>query len=344
MSSVNAQLQRAILRHQVGIIRLGAAEARKVIELLDRADLEIAEKISRLPEGQQGRRLLESRLREIRRLNVAAHNRLGRFLRGNLLEVGKYELDYQQKMLGEIVPLQVSWVRLSSEQLEAIVSNEAFAGRLLDEWVESLEVDKFNRVRDAIRVGMIEGQSIPGIVRRIYGTKKNRYKDGILAIPRRHVESVVRTAVNAIANTARDQMYLENSDVVKAVEWLSTLDTRTTDICLERDGKVWRVDEAHPRPPAHVRCRSTLSPVLKSWEELGIEAGSIAPEFRASMDGVVPQRLKAKQWLMGEPRETVEMMLGKKLTIQFYENPDAPLVRDLAASPLTVEELRRLGM
>lgn len=42
--------------------------------------------------------------------------------------------------------------------------------------------------------------------------------------------------------------------------WVSVLDNATTDICLERSGKVYRFGEG-PLPPAHIRCRSIVVPI-----------------------------------------------------------------------------------
>ena len=37
-----------------------------------------------------------------------------------------------------------------------------------------------------------------------------------------------------------------------------------TDICLSLEGKTWDADSAHPEPPVHFNCKSTLEPYYDS--------------------------------------------------------------------------------
>lgn len=50
---------------------------------------------------------------------------------------------------------------------------------------------------------------------------------------------------------------------VEEYEYLATLDSRTSDMCREMDGKIFKLSEYMPgttAPPLHVRCRSTTVP------------------------------------------------------------------------------------
>jgi hypothetical protein len=61
------------------------------------------------------------------------------------------------------------------------------------------------------------------------------------------------------------------------VQWVSTLDSRTTEICIALDGLQWTLPDYEPighkvdfpGAIAHWGCRSTQIAVVKSWEELG---------------------------------------------------------------------------
>lgn len=48
---------------------------------------------------------------------------------------------------------------------------------------------------------------------------------------------------------------------VSRYEWISVLDSRTTDICRSRDGNVYEYGNG-PIPPAHYNCRSRIAPLL----------------------------------------------------------------------------------
>ena len=62
-------------------------------------------------------------------------------------------------------------------------------------------------VEGAIRLGWAEGETIDQITRRIRGSRKLQYKDGILEKSRREIEALVRTAINHTSNVARNSLY-----------------------------------------------------------------------------------------------------------------------------------------
>ena len=49
--------------------------------------------------------------------------------------------------------------------------------------------------------------------------------------------------------------------MVKGYEWVSALDSRTSQICQSLDGRRFKIGEG-PTTPAHINCRSTTTPVL----------------------------------------------------------------------------------
>lgn len=181
------------------------------------------------------------------------------------------ETAQELKVLEAATPVKVRFTQVELDQLRAIVLSRPFQGRLLKDWYKGLEAADQRRLRQAIQLGMAEGESVDQIVRRIVGTRKKRYADGGLAISRRDAQAVVRTAVNHVSNKAREQVWEANSDITPALIWVATLDGRTTPICRARDGRGAPVggNELPPnllpltppgaRPPAHFNCRSTMA-------------------------------------------------------------------------------------
>lgn len=73
---------------------------------------------------------------------------------------------------------------------------------------------------------------------------------------------LARTEINNISNQATHKAYVE-SGIVEEYEFLATLDNRTSEICRELDGKVFKLSEAQTGinlPPMHPYCRSTTVP------------------------------------------------------------------------------------
>ena len=91
--------------------------------------------------------------------------------------------------------------------------------------------DLQQRFQDQMREGILAGESVDDLVRRIRGTQANAFKDGIMEIKRSQAAALVRTSVQAVSNAARNATIAANADIFNGVQWLSTLDSRTSDIC-----------------------------------------------------------------------------------------------------------------
>jgi SPP1 gp7 family putative phage head morphogenesis protein len=70
----------------------------------------------------------------------------------------------------------------------------------------------------------------------------------------------------SVAETAGHHIFTTATASVLAVafgqyRWVSVMDNRTTEICRERNGKIYTFGFG-PVPPAHIRCRSHIVPTL----------------------------------------------------------------------------------
>ena len=226
------------------------------------------------------------------------------------------------------------------ETIMAAVNAKPFEGKFLSEWVEGMSAARIGRVSDAIRMGVVEGQTIDDIVRRLIGTKAMDYADGILDTSRRSARALAITYVSHVSNEARNQVYSVNVDIVKGVQWVSTLDGRTSAICQSRDGEVFPVDSG-PRPPAHINCRSTTTPILKSWKELGVDMEELPESTRSSMDGQISEKQTYQTWLKGKDTAFQDHVLGKAKA-EAFRSGKMTLDRfvDLDGHQLTLEQLK----
>jgi SPP1 gp7 family putative phage head morphogenesis protein len=143
-----------------------------------------------------------------------------------------------------------------------VVVSQPIQGRPLASWWNGLATDAQKRVTQQIGVGLAEGETTQQITARVRTQ---------LELPRRQAEAVARTAVNHVSTQAREATYAENSDMIQGVQWVSTLDTRTTPICQARDGQVFPPNEG-PRPPAHPNCLPGGTLVASSTGISGVSA------------------------------------------------------------------------
>ena len=195
-------------------------------------------------------------------------------------------------------------------RLKAIVSEVPMEGRLLKSWTDGMAQGRIDRISQAIRLGMVNGEGTDAIVRRIRGSKAAHYSDGILDISRRSAQSIVRTSVTHVSNVAAQETWKSNSHVVKAWEFLATLDSRTTVTCGSLDGQTFPIGEG-PIPPRHIRCRSISVAVTKSYREMGIDKDELTPEQRASQDGQVKGAPRFAEWLKGKGTAVQDKVLGQ---------------------------------
>lgn len=330
MPTVNERLADEAIAHAETLQRYSNGIVQRIAALLYRADGELAGRLTVALEGLTASNFsverLENLLDSVRRLNTELYNQIGRELTAEMRKLAEYEAGHQLELFQAVIPPQVQAsvgiAAVNVEQAYAAAMARPFQGRLLKEWAQSLDTEKMTRIRDAVRMGFVQQETIPQIVRRVTGTKARAYADGIIVIDRRNAEAVVRTAISHTAGVVRDKFFDDNASLIKAQAWTSTLDTRTTPICMLRDGKLYT--PVSPYKPvghslpwlggpgrAHWNCRSAAVPIVKSWKELG---GNDLPEFtpsqRASMDGTVPAEQTYGQWLKRQSRARQDDILG----------------------------------
>lgn len=329
MPTVNERLRDAAVGHAVDLHLYSNGVVRRIMALLNRTDKDLFAQLTAALASMTAESFtverLESLLASVRQLNAQAYQAAGEVLVSELRSVAAYEAQYQYQLFQSTMPPQVtasvSIAAVNAEQAYTAAMSRPFQGRLLSEWAKSIEASRMTRIRDAIRIGYVQGQTTDEIVRRLRGTQAKGYSDGIIEIDRRHLESVTRTALSHMAGVARDRFYASNSGLVKAVEWVSTLDTHTTTTCSLRDGKRYTNDAEH-KPighslpwlagpgRAHWGCRSDSAPVTKSWRELGIDIDEVHPSTRSSMDGQVPAKTTYGEWLKRQSAARQDEILG----------------------------------
>lgn len=312
LKTVNDVVRDRIIRHAVLLEQYKSGEVRKIISFFNR-DLEpdLMEKLTKYA----GKTLTENRLRLMRQsmkdVMAAGYLRMRKDLEPDLIDLGRSQGKWDAAVIERALPVKLSLETLSVPAIKEMVVNRPIDGRLVREWFEELGQAQAIKVNRQIMIGVAEGEGIDEMVRRIRGTAKNRYRDGLLAKSRREIESVVRTSVSGVVNNVRQATYQANADVIQAVQWVSTLDSHTCEVCAAYDGQTYDLMDG-PRPPQHIGCRCTTVPVCKSWKEMGLDFQEMPASERAAMNGRVSDKVTYGEWLKGQSGATQEMALGKR--------------------------------
>ena len=247
--------------------------------------------------------------------------------------------------------------KLDPATIKALVSGTLVNGSKPSVWWNRQSIDFRNSFMDVMRESARNGESLTQAITRVVGgTVDGVQYPGIMKTTKAKAGALAATAQNAVANEAALKSFQANNDVIKAVTQLSTLDNKTSDICIAYSGQTWDINTLAPvagstlpfngGPPRHFNCRSRLRPVTMSFRELGLDADEIPAGTRASMDGQVPADITFNQFLKGKPKSFADDLLGPKRA-QLWRDGEINLTQlvDMRGNPLTVEQLKaRLGM
>ena len=290
--SANKQLQDMLINRAVDLEQLKKSLVRDVNTLLADISKEIQSRLAgeSLEELTQVR--LESILSDIKLI-----------VDSRLLELEQRTMPQLERIAVSESAYVVNAINSSAGGTIATVSGQQAAqaalltpadGKFFSDWFEQLGESSTNRLFAQIRIGYVQNETIGQISTRVRNA---------VSIDQRNAEAVTRTLVNHAASQGRKQTFADNERLIKGIQWVSTLDTRTSAICQRRDGKIYPLDEAK-YPPAHVNCRSSVVPVLKAYFE------GLPPGTRASLDGSVPEDLTYGDWLRQQSAARQDEVLG----------------------------------
>ena len=172
------------------------------------------------------------------------------------------------------------------------------------------------------------------------------------------IETIVRTSINQVSNSAANAVYRNNSDITDRYRYVATLDTKTSPICSRLDGQVFTYGKG-PTPPQHFNCRSTTVPLVKEsfLKRFGVtqedfEEGAQRPSKTglAQKGKMVPANENYASWLSKQPSEIQDEVFGKKKGViyrsQLRKKDPTTVLREFVrsdGSELTLEELGRLN-
>lgn len=267
MATVNEELFDALVRHQIYLLRVSGSIRNRILALLDATEQDIADKIrSRLLNATgldtpADVRRLEGLLSAIRVTRLKAWDQVTEEWLQQVQDVATNEPALLAGITRTVSPVILDLVLPSVRSLKAIATSNPFEGRTLKEWARSIAVEDLRRIENAVRVGMVQGESSAEIARRVVGSANLRGVDGVTQITRRGAEAITRTAVNHVSNQARREFINANADLFDEEQYVATLDSRTTPVCRGNDGKRFPVGKG-PIPPLHFNCRSLRVPVI----------------------------------------------------------------------------------
>lgn len=341
-----------LMRHQVALQRLSAAEVRKVDKFIDQIATELRRRLS----GDDLTSLAKSRLeRALARLNDYLSQTLGQYrgeIMSDLKDVAEHEAQYTTKALNNAVPVNIKAdfvsptpLQIQTAALESpLLVKGADGGKLLKSFLTDWTTVEKTRISNAIRIGVATGQTNASIVQSLRGTAAMNYSDGILALTKSNADKIVHTAVQHVAQSVRQAVFDANDDIISGVKWLATLDSRTCIQCGSLDLVEFPADSG-PRPPAHIFCRCATIPTFKGAlaKLSGGQRPSVANGEAASVSG----NTNYFSWLKDQPASFQDFAIGPSRAALLRNgglsaSRFAQMNLDKRFTPLNLAEMKRI--
>lgn len=337
-----------LAEHQINLLRVAAGKARSVFALLGKLEKSLVALLGGKELTSAGKARINKILASSRAESAAAYADIRALHRKQLRDLVGTEVKIVNTLVNDAAGFAVFDAVLPTSALDALVSDTLVMGAPSGEWWARQAGDTAFRFGAEVRQGVAAGETNAQIVTRVAG---GRDKKGVMEVSRRNAEALVRTSVLQASNDARLEVYKRNADVIAGVQQVSTLDDRTTDVCIAYDGAYWDLDGEpvddkglpfNGGPPRHWNCRSILVPVTKSWEEMGVDAKELPEGKRAMLDGQTAGDTTFGDWLKRRSKTEQDRILGAGKA-ELWRNGKISLtdLLDQRGRPLTLEQLER---
>lgn len=185
--------------------------------------------------------------------------------------------------------------------------------------IASISLGQQRRIKQIVKEGMIDNLAVNKIADNIGRT---------VDLPQAQLRTLSRTAITETSTTINNATYKLNEDVIDGYQYVATLDGRTSLICANLDGKVFRLnDKRGVRPPQHFNCRSTTIPIVKSHKDLMNTKSSriskrrlsrVKSGKRASMNGQVPAKTNFEDFFARQDDDFKLAILGSKERVDIF--------------------------
>lgn len=354
VQSSNDALVDLYIERAIDLLRLESGTRNKVLALLNDLEGELVGSLAKVDPTGVGqlsaqRKRLQNLLTSVRSAIRSSYRDVNSLMANEIREVVDLEATWTGTAINSVTKIDLVIGGLTRQFLDNIVSDVLIQGAASKDWWSRQAGGLADKFADEMRRGVALGETNDDLVARVRGKPG---QPGIMDIAENSATRLVRTSVQAAANSGREAMYQKNDDLITSLQWHATLDTRTSIWCITRDGHTYSNTPEHfskDNGPAwlegpgklHWNCRSTSVPVLKSWRDLGIDADEIPQSTRASMDGQVPAQQSFEAWLKKQSAARQDTVLGAgKAALWRSGKIGFRDLLDQSGRPLTTEQLR----
>lgn len=332
--TANEKLQDLLLERSLILERIKGSVSNDLTKIYDELFKDISKRINEsdltIKESERLIKLLEKDL-------VIPYAELGNDLNALAQDESKFMLNAVNVAAG----IDIATTLPTNKTINKIANASLMEGATIKNWFGSLEQSLQFDVAREVRQSIIQGKTNKEVTDAL---------KGILNISSRNARTLALTGIATVTNQVRQQTIKENEDIFKGQKAVIVFDGKTSDICIsyfnsswDMEGKILTGTKTFREPPYHMRCRTILLPIIKSFRELGIDLDEIKGATKASMDGQIPKDMSFDEWLKTKPKSFVESTLGKGRAELFLDGKiNLSQLTDLRGHPLTIKELTNI--
>ncbi len=230
---------------------------------------------------------------------------------------------------------------------EIALANPLYKNQTMEQGWQGISKNEKIRIEAVIRKGIADGNTIDEIALAVRtGNVHN--------ITRNQAKGLVITAVTSVTNQADHAIYKANAKALLGWEYVAVLDARTTPLCAGRDGHIYEIGDVVHLPPAHWHCRSTTTPVFKSWDDISkLESvaqirkrnlAGLTDKQKAFYDGNTPLKESYNDWLLRQPQDVQLRHLGDYKKVGMFNSQQLTLDKftNDEGNTIGIKELRKM--
>ncbi|WP_424411224.1 phage minor head protein [Pasteurella sp. PK-2025] len=287
--TVDEQLEHLLTDHKILLFRYDASLRKEIVKKLNEMQRKMILRISSVGIESLSKRELVKLLSEIKEIIKEYYQTIYHFTNDELQALLPIEALAVREIYNTAVKFDL-FNKIPDYKLKANKTAQIVAGSPLSDWFDKQGGDLTFKLTGLIRQGILDGKQTSAIITEV--------KD-LLGSSRRSAETLVRTAVMKVNDEAHKLLRDENEDIIKGEQHISTLDTRTSEVCRVRDGLAWDLNQKpigdhnipYQRPPLHPNCllgdtdvlsRCGVSAAFKRWFEGEIVIIKTASGFELS--------------------------------------------------------------
>ena len=329
MPTLNERVDEVLSQHDLDLIRYANGHTKDVITQINNLQAEIINLIKTAE--PKSRATLEALLVQVNSAIDRSYSAIAIKSVAEFKELATVESKAVTKITERVFRAPIA-PKIINENVVLKIVDDGLAPNTSDgmtirnRWNKQRDGLKLN-TRDGLNYAIQNNQGLDDMLRIIRGNKSLNFKDWVIWKNKKAADTLVRTATDTVVNASRLATYERNNDTVKGIQVNAILDSRTTILCRTRNGWAWRLPSYRPfrgtpekfmgPPPWHFNCRSTLSPIFGSLEDLqGVLDPALNKEIlrlnkRLPIDGKPAPTPSFSKMLKSMSKAEQESVLGK---------------------------------